>query len=99
MRRTWSEGRLPKLTRTVSVGNDPELEVAKLARLLSRLVLYASIYLALRLAISVAVLHTSSDAERDLEILALRHQVAVLRRQVKRPDLLAVLGPVQVEPA
>jgi len=83
----------------VSVGNDPELEVAKLARLLSRLVLYASIYLALRLAISVAVLHTSSDAERDLEILALRHQVAVLRRQVKRPELLppdrmilAVLG-------
>jgi transposase InsO family protein len=51
-------------------------------------VLYASIYALLRLAISVAVLHTSSDAERDLEILALRHQVAVLRRQVKRPELL-----------
>ena len=50
--------------------------------------LYASIYMLLRLAISLAVLRTSSDAERDLEILALRHQIAVLRRQVKRPDLL-----------
>src|SRR6266699_620766 len=65
----------------MSVGNDLKLEVASLARLLSGLVLYASIYMLLRLAISLAVLRSSSDAERDLEILALRHQVAVLRRQ------------------
>jgi len=54
----------------MSVGNDLKLEVASLARLLSGLVLYASIYMLLRLAISLAVLRSSSDAERDLEILA-----------------------------
>lgn len=53
-----------------------------LARLLSRLVLFASVYMLLRLLINLTLLRTSSDAHRDLEILALRHQVAVLRRQV-----------------
>jgi len=62
----------PGITSRVSVGNDLKLEVAALARLLSRLVLYASIYMLLRLAINLAVLRSSPDAERDLEILALR---------------------------
>ena len=44
--------------------------------------LLASLNALVRLAISVAVLRTQSEGERDLEILALRHQVAILRRQV-----------------
>jgi DNA-binding FadR family transcriptional regulator len=58
------------------VGDGFELEVAWTPQLGSGLVLHASIYVLLRLAISFATLATSSDSERDLEILALRHQVA-----------------------
>jgi putative transposase len=70
------------------VGDNFELEVPWTPQLGSGLVLHASICVLLRLAISLATLATSSDSERDLEILALRHQVAVLRRHVKRPELV-----------
>src|SRR5260370_25608372 len=61
------------------VGDDFELEVARTPQLCSDFVLHPSIYVLLRLAISFVTLRTSSDAERDLEILALRPHVAVLR--------------------
>ncbi len=40
--------------------------------------------------IGIALLPTQSEASRDLELLTLRHQVAVLHRQIKRPELLPI---------
>lgn len=50
--------------------------------------LYASLYALLRVVVHAIVLRTKSNAERDLELLSLRHQVAVLSRQVNRPELM-----------
>jgi putative transposase len=65
----------------------------------SALVLFASIYWLVRFVVGAIELHRRSPEELHLEVLALRHEVAILRRQVKRPDLfptdrliLAALG-------
>jgi len=44
-------------------------------------------YLTLCRSIWLLVLLARGDAAKDLEILVLRHQLAVLRRQVPRPKL------------
>ena len=53
--------------------------------MLSRLIYLA--YLAVCRVISLLVLLTRDDAAKDLEILVLRHQLAVLHRQNQRPKL------------
>jgi putative transposase len=45
------------------------------------------VYLTLCRSLQLLVLLARSDAAKDLEILVLRHQLAVLRRQVPRPRL------------
>jgi hypothetical protein len=45
-------------------------------------------YALLRLLLDLLLLRSRPKAERDLELLALRHEVAILRRHVKRPELL-----------
>ena len=45
------------------------------------------IYTAMRRILDLMVLIASGDRGKEIEILVLRHQVAVLRRQVTRPEL------------
>jgi putative transposase len=48
-------------------------------------VLFRLVYLAMSRLFAWLVLLTRSDASKDVEILVLRHEVTVLRRQVSRP--------------
>jgi hypothetical protein len=64
------------------------LEAGRTPAIPSLLMLFASLYALVRLMLEVLVIRSRSDAERVLELLALRHEVAILRRHVKRPELL-----------
>ena len=48
---------------------------------------WSLLYLVLRRIFQLIVLPGRGERARETGILALRHQVAVLRRQVNRPDL------------
>jgi hypothetical protein len=47
-------------------------------------VLLSLTYALLRLLLDLSLVHLSADSVRDAELLALRHEVRVLRRQMKR---------------
>jgi hypothetical protein len=53
-------------------------------------VFFASLYSLVRLFVGLGTIRLASDPELHAEVLALRHEVAILRRQVKRPDLFPV---------
>jgi putative transposase len=48
--------------------------------------LWSFVYLAIRRLLELAVVMAHSDDANEIELLALRHEVAMLRRQVKRPS-------------
>ena len=50
-------------------------------------VVWSLMYTLARRAVGLMVLRSRGDAARDVELRVLRHQVAVLRRQVARPHL------------
>ena len=45
------------------------------------------VYAVVRRLLGLVVLFGRADRAKDVEIVVLRHQLAVLRRQVTRPDL------------
>jgi putative transposase len=48
-------------------------------------VIVSLVYLMARRLIELLVLRARTDASKDVELLVLRHEVSVLRRQVTRP--------------
>ena len=49
----------------------------------------SALYVALQRALQLLLLRFRSTASKDLEIVVLRHQLAVLRRQVRQPAFRA----------
>jgi hypothetical protein len=50
---------------------------------------WSLVYAVVRCLLGLVALFGRGDRWKDVEIVVLRHQVAVLRRQVTRPDLMS----------
>ena len=50
-------------------------------------VIFSLVYLLARRLVALLVLRARTDVSKNVEILVLRHEVSVLRRQVSRPRL------------
>ena len=50
-----------------------------------RLMVFSFLYVVLRRLLELLALRRRGEADKDIEIVVLRHQLTVLRRQVKRP--------------
>ena len=59
------------------------------AETIPRRVLLSFLYAAVRRLLQLLALGRRSDADKDLQIVVLRHELAVLRPQVKRPQFRA----------